>query len=87
MNRWVVVFKLLIKKFREQRNLSQDELANLASISQGFLNEIEHGQKTPSLFTLEKIANALKINLDELIRGDIKFPREKIIKIKKRSSE
>ena len=50
-----------IKKHREKLGLSQFKLAQLADISQSFLNCIESGTKYPGVVTLEKICSALKL--------------------------
>ena len=52
-----------ITKLREERGYSVNKLANLAGISQGFLREIELGQKKPGIDTLSYICDALHISL------------------------
>lgn len=59
-----------IKKIRKKRNLTQDKLARLADIPYTSITKIETGViKSPSVQTVAKIAKALNISLDELIRG------------------
>lgn len=48
-----------IKTIREFRGLTQSELASKSKVSRSYLCRIEFGQMTPSLGTLEKIAEAL----------------------------
>ncbi|MBF0461118.1 MAG: helix-turn-helix domain-containing protein [Magnetococcales bacterium] len=50
---------LRIQKFRQQRGLSQRGLAEKAGISAAGLSQIESGQASPSVATLEKLADAL----------------------------
>jgi transcriptional regulator with XRE-family HTH domain len=66
----VVIFKLLIEEYRKFMNLTEEELADKAGISQGFLNDIERGRSTPTLFTLDKISKALKISIGALIKSE-----------------
>jgi transcriptional regulator with XRE-family HTH domain len=59
-----------IRKIRKKRNLTQDKLARLADIPYTSITKIETGViKNPSIQTVAKIAKALNISLDELIRG------------------
>lgn len=50
-----------IKQIREEKNMSQKELAGKAEISQQFLCDIEKGRRKPSIDTAIKIAGALEI--------------------------
>lgn len=50
-----------IKYYRENRKMSQADLAFEAGLSIPFLSDIERGNKWPSPDTIAKIANALKI--------------------------
>jgi transcriptional regulator with XRE-family HTH domain len=57
-----------IESIRLKRGLTQVELAQKAKISQPALHKIEAGKSSPSIETLEKIANALKVSVSELIK-------------------
>lgn len=57
-----------IRKFRHKKGLSQEKLARLADISTATLVKIETGiAKEPTITSVTKIANALKISIDELV--------------------
>ena len=56
-----------IKYYRTQKHLTQDELADLATLSKSLISYIENGEKSPSLEAFISIANALKISADELL--------------------
>ena len=60
-----------IKRLRENRAMSQEELAFTAGISIPFLSDIERGNKWPSPETVAKIATALKIEVFELFFPDL----------------
>jgi ribosome-binding protein aMBF1 (putative translation factor) len=56
-----------IRVWREHRGLSATDLATRAEISAGYLSELETGKKTGTVDTLRKLANALKLDLDDLV--------------------
>lgn len=58
-----------IKKIRKSLKLTQEQLAEKAGISAHFVYEIEHGQKTMSLYTLTDIALALGTSTDYILFG------------------
>ncbi|PIP17072.1 MAG: DNA-binding protein [Candidatus Portnoybacteria bacterium CG23_combo_of_CG06-09_8_20_14_all_37_13] len=58
-----------IKKLRKQRGLSQDKLSKLADISHNTIIKIESGAiQSPTMNTASKIAKALGISLDDLMK-------------------
>ena len=56
-----------IREYREQRNLSQDELAELASIHRVTLSRYESGRVDPGAQALARIADALGVTTDMLL--------------------
>ena len=58
-----------IKKLRKQRKLSQEELAKKAGVTYSTLIKLESGvNKNPTIKTIQQIAAALEVTLDELTR-------------------
>ena len=57
---------LKIKMERTKRGWSQEQLGELAGISNTSIGAIERGQSTPSTLSLAKIANAFGITVSEL---------------------
>ncbi len=58
-----------IKKYRKERGLSQDKFARLADISHATIIKIESGGiQSPTIDTVQKIAKALGVGVDDLIR-------------------
>jgi len=47
--------------------MSQEQLAQKAGISRGFLSRLEVACQNPKLSTLEKIAKALRVGLAKLV--------------------
>jgi len=56
-----------IRELRKKKRLTQERLAERVDISTPFLGHIERGNRTPSLETLVRIANALETTLDVLL--------------------
>ena len=58
-----------IKKLRKQRKLSQEELAKKAGVTYSTLIKLESGvNKNPTIKTIQQIAAALDVSLDDLAR-------------------
>lgn len=58
-----------IKRYRKEKNLSQEELAKKAGITYTTLTKIESGHNdNPTVKTLQQIAQALEVTLDDLMR-------------------
>ena len=58
-----------LKKLREKKRLSQDRLAKLADVANNTIIKIEQGENVnPTLETLKKVAKALEVSVDELIK-------------------
>ncbi len=57
-----------IQKYRTQRNLTQDQVAERAGISQKHLSRIEQGYHNPRFDMIIQIANALSIPIDALAK-------------------
>ena len=54
-----------IKELRIERNLTQEELANRAELSKGFISQLERNLTSPSIATLIDILQCLGTNLTE----------------------
>lgn len=58
-----------LRKLREEKNLSQEKLARLADVANNTIIKIEAGKnQNPTLDTLKKIAKALEVSIDDLIK-------------------
>ena len=58
-----------IKKYRDKMGISQDKLSKLAGISLHTITKIESGATPdPRIETVKKIAKALNITVDNLIK-------------------
>lgn len=59
-----------IRKIREDKGLSQKEVALKVDIDRGQYSRIETNKVEPTLSTLEKIASAFGIEIEDLIKKD-----------------
>jgi transcriptional regulator with XRE-family HTH domain len=57
-----------IKRLRRQLDLTQEELAAKTKIDYSYINRIENGKRNPSIEIVAKIARALGVSLDELVK-------------------
>jgi transcriptional regulator with XRE-family HTH domain len=51
-----------LRVLRKQKGYTQEELADSAGINRNYVGQIEREEKSPTVDTLEKLANALKAN-------------------------
>jgi transcriptional regulator with XRE-family HTH domain len=58
-----------IRKLREQKGISQDRLSKLADISLNTIAKLElDDTQNPTIETLQKIAKALDVGVEDLIK-------------------
>jgi transcriptional regulator with XRE-family HTH domain len=58
-----------IKKYRKENGLSQDKLARLADVAHATIIKIESGGiQSPTIDTVQKIAKALGVGLEDLMK-------------------
>src|SRR5581483_3550940 len=58
----------MVRLLREKSHLSVRTLANKAGFSPSFISQVENGQASPSIASLERIASALGVTLGEFFR-------------------
>jgi len=65
-------FGTVLRKKRLSKKFTQEALSLESSLSRAYISELEMGHKDPSLFTIFKLATALKIKpstfIDEIER-------------------
>ena len=59
-----------IKKFREEKNLTQQQLADKLYVSRQTVCRWENGSRCPDLITAKKLALELDVSMDELISDE-----------------
>lgn len=59
-------FGLAVRKRRHELDISQEELADRASVHRTYIGDIERGKRNVSLMNIEKLAKALNISISDL---------------------
>jgi uncharacterized protein len=63
-----------VRSLRDELEMSQEQLAHAAGISVGYISEIEHGRRSPSLAILARLAAGFQTPLSELVRRAEQLP-------------
>jgi transcriptional regulator with XRE-family HTH domain len=67
MRDWRATLGKNVRKYRQQRKLTQEQLAFGAEIDLTYVGGIERGRRNPSLLVMARIADALQVPLAKLI--------------------
>jgi len=65
-----------IRTLREQRNIKQQEIADLIGMHRSNYSKIENGQREISVSALDKVARFFNITIDELVHLGNDLPQE-----------
>jgi transcriptional regulator with XRE-family HTH domain len=63
---------LNVQRLRHKAGLSQEECAHRAKIHQTYLSGVENGVRNPTVLVLGRLAKALGVEADELLRSPAK---------------
>lgn len=58
-----------VRRVRLSRGLSQEALADLARVSQSHISTLEIGEHEPGVLAVLRIARALHVDVQDLVRG------------------
>jgi transcriptional regulator with XRE-family HTH domain len=59
---------LNVQRLRRDKEMSQEELAARAEMHQTYLSGVERGVRNPSLLVLGRIAKALGVDVEDLLK-------------------
>jgi len=65
----LVLFGENLKKIRNERNISQEELAFEARLDRTYISGLECGKRNPTLKIIVRLANALNMEPSELLNN------------------
>ncbi|MBQ2823132.1 MAG: helix-turn-helix transcriptional regulator [Oscillospiraceae bacterium] len=67
-----------IKKYRNQNNWSQEELAEKVYVSRQTVSNWENEKSYPDIHSIILLGTVFNVSLDELIKGDVEIMRKEI---------
>lgn len=62
-----------VRVIRQEKNLSQEALAQLAGIDRTYIGGVERGERNLSVLNVKRLADALGINIKDLFDDDFKL--------------
>jgi len=66
LRKWTRFIGKTIRAFREKAGMTQEELAKVSGMPQSHISRLENGEHSPTHLTMQKIADALGINVNQL---------------------
>lgn len=76
MNQFDKNIAVNLKRIRKSKNMSLDTLAEKTGVSKSMLGQIERGESNPTVATIAKIVDGIRITFEELI-----YPKQESILI------
>jgi transcriptional regulator with XRE-family HTH domain len=70
-----------VKEIRRARHLSQRQLAGRMQVPRTYISKIENGKAIPTLGSLERLANALEVDICQLVRDSRSRREEEVVAI------
>jgi DNA-binding XRE family transcriptional regulator len=62
-------FSIQLKSAREKAGMTQEQLSQIVSIDRTYLSQVENGRRNVSLYIAYRLARALDISLDEMLKN------------------
>ncbi len=56
-----------IKRYREIKAVTQEELARLCKLHRNYIGSVEKGERNLSVLSLQKIADGLNVKIERLV--------------------
>lgn len=56
-----------VRRLRREREITQEDFATDSGFDRGYISGVERGVRNPSVTVLERIANALGVDVAELV--------------------
>lgn len=57
-----------LKRIRTEKGISQGDIVRTLGVSRSFISNIENGKTNPTLSTIAKLAKALEVPIEDLIK-------------------
>ncbi len=65
-----------VLRIRNNKNITQERLAELSGFSQQYISGLEKGQRNPTVVTIYELSQALGVSYIELLKPDVQAKRE-----------
>jgi transcriptional regulator with XRE-family HTH domain len=59
-----------VKRIRQEKGLTQEQLADLSGFSQQYISGLEQGRRNPTIVTIYELAAALAVGHMDLVQPD-----------------
>jgi len=59
-----------VRRLRKEREITQEDFATDSGFDRGYISGVERGVRNPSVTVLERIANALGVDVAELVDAE-----------------
>lgn len=69
-----------IRDLRKKRGLTQERLAEAASVDVKYLGNIERGKENPTIGTLTKLANTLSVKMYQILDFEHEITGKRVLK-------
>jgi len=70
-----------VREIRRARHLSQRQLASRMQVPRTYISKIENGKAIPTLGSLERLADALEVDMRQLVRDSRSRREEEVVAI------
>ncbi|MDC4748866.1 helix-turn-helix domain-containing protein [Acinetobacter baumannii] len=67
MSELTIQFGQLVRKYRKERNMSQEQLALLCNMDRSYLGRIERGEVNPTLEKIYELSSFLDVEVVNLL--------------------
>ena len=68
MKNEVIQFGKKLREARLKKKLSQGDVARILGVHRSYISGLERGRRNPSLLTVHKVAKALGVSTNELLK-------------------
>lgn len=68
MKNEVLLFGKKLREMRLKKNKSQGDIAKILGVHRSYISGLERGKRNPSLLTVHKVAKALNVSVNELLK-------------------
>ena len=57
-----------MKKIRLEKGMSQGDICRVLDLDRAYISNVENGKQNLTISTMEKIANALEVGVDKMVK-------------------